>query len=99
MTKSDHAGRPIVVVTGMGIVTSLGAGREDNWRKLTAGELDAYVAGGQWRGKAGAYGIQDENDPFVQRIDGSFSNVVGLPMELLMRMLRQFDALPAQERV
>ncbi|HML14420.1 MAG TPA: beta-ketoacyl-ACP synthase [Xanthobacteraceae bacterium] len=34
----DKAGRPIVVVTGMGIVTSLGTGIEDNWRKLTAGE-------------------------------------------------------------
>src|SRR5437764_6238346 len=38
MPKSDKAGRPIVVVTGMGLVTSLGGGREDNWRKLTAGE-------------------------------------------------------------
>jgi 3-oxoacyl-[acyl-carrier-protein] synthase II len=35
---NDKAGRPIVVVTGMGIVTSLGTGIEDNWRKLTAGE-------------------------------------------------------------
>src|SRR4030095_9180176 len=35
---SDKFGRPIVVVTGMGVVTSLGAGKEDNWRKLTAGE-------------------------------------------------------------
>ena len=34
----DKAGRPIVVVTGMGVVTSLGVGVEDNWRKLTAGE-------------------------------------------------------------
>src|SRR5258707_12929928 len=34
----DNQGRPIVVVTGMGIVTSLGAGKEDNWAKLTAGE-------------------------------------------------------------
>jgi 3-oxoacyl-[acyl-carrier-protein] synthase II len=34
----DQAGRPIVVVTGMGIVTSLGAGKTDNWAKLTAGE-------------------------------------------------------------
>jgi 3-oxoacyl-[acyl-carrier-protein] synthase II len=34
----DHAGRPIVVVTGMGLVTSLGAGKDDNWRKLTAGQ-------------------------------------------------------------
>src|SRR5215813_3129140 len=34
----DKAGRPIVVVTGSGVVTSLGAGKADNWRKLTAGE-------------------------------------------------------------
>jgi 3-oxoacyl-[acyl-carrier-protein] synthase II len=34
----DRAGRPIVVVTGAGLVTSLGAGKEDNWRRLTAGE-------------------------------------------------------------
>ena len=34
----DHAGRPIVVVTGMGIVTSLGASKADNWAKLTAGQ-------------------------------------------------------------
>ncbi len=38
MAKTDQVGRPIVVVTGMGVITSLGAGREDNWRKLTAGE-------------------------------------------------------------
>jgi len=38
MGKTDQAGRPIVVVTGMGVVTSLGATREENWRKLTAGE-------------------------------------------------------------
>src|ERR1700733_3178197 len=34
----DKSGRPIVVVTGMGVVTSLGAGKADNWKKLTAGE-------------------------------------------------------------
>jgi 3-oxoacyl-[acyl-carrier-protein] synthase II len=37
-SKRDKAGRPIVAVTGMGIVTSLGAGKADNWKKLTAGE-------------------------------------------------------------
>ena len=36
-TAKDHKGRPIVVVTGIGIVTSLGEGKEDNWRKLTSG--------------------------------------------------------------
>ena len=38
----DKFGRPIVVVTGMGVVTSLGAGKADNWKKLTAGE-SAFV--------------------------------------------------------
>jgi 3-oxoacyl-[acyl-carrier-protein] synthase II len=39
----DHAGRPIVVVTGMGVVTSLGIGRQDNWRALTAGESGIHA--------------------------------------------------------
>jgi 3-oxoacyl-[acyl-carrier-protein] synthase II len=39
----DHAGRPIVVVTGMGVVTSLGLGTADNWRKLAAGESGIHA--------------------------------------------------------
>jgi 3-oxoacyl-[acyl-carrier-protein] synthase II len=39
----DKQGRPIVVVTGIGVVTSLGAGKEDNWRKLTAGESGIHA--------------------------------------------------------
>src|SRR5947209_4611140 len=34
----DHAGRPIIVVTGYGVVTSLGAGKQENWNKLTGGQ-------------------------------------------------------------
>jgi septum formation protein len=59
-------------------------------RRLTKDELESYVAGGAWRGKAGAYGIQDRDDPFVQSIEGSFTNVVGLPMELLECMLAEW---------
>jgi 3-oxoacyl-[acyl-carrier-protein] synthase II len=40
---TDHAGRPVVVVTGYGVVTSLGAGKDDNWRKLTAGESGIHA--------------------------------------------------------
>src|SRR4051794_36361871 len=36
--NTDHLGRPIVVVTGVGVLTSLGQGKEDNWRALTAGQ-------------------------------------------------------------
>src|SRR5580693_5350838 len=39
----DQAGRPIVVVTGMGVVTSLGIGKADNWRKLTAGSSGIHA--------------------------------------------------------
>lgn len=54
---------------------------------LTGDELDAYLASDAWQGKAGAYGIQDRGDAFIDRIDGSFTNVVGFPMELVGRLL------------
>lgn len=59
-------------------------------REMSDEELDAYLAGGDWEGKAGAYGIQGEADRFVERCDGSYSNVVGLPIELVKRMLAGF---------
>ncbi|MBI4006967.1 MAG: Maf family protein, partial [Planctomycetes bacterium] len=40
-------------------------------------------------GKAGAYAIQEDNDKFVEEIEGSFSNVVGLPLDLLQEMLEK----------
>ncbi len=59
-------------------------------RKMTEEELATYLESGEWEGKAGAYGIQDSADRFVVRREGSFSNVVGLPIELLRRMLEAF---------
>ncbi|MEK6799576.1 MAG: Maf family protein [Planctomycetota bacterium] len=56
-------------------------------RRLSDEELESYLDTNAWIDKAGAYGIQDQGDAFVERIDGSFTNVVGLPMELLARML------------
>jgi septum formation protein len=52
-------------------------------------ELDGYIASGLWDGKAGAYGIQDRDDPIVECIEGSFSNVVGLPLEQLPGLFAQ----------
>lgn len=59
-------------------------------RPLSSSAIESYLDSGAWRGKAGAYGIQDQDDPFVERLEGSFSNVVGLPMELLAKMLVDF---------
>lgn len=55
-------------------------------RQLSADELKSYLDSDRWIGKAGAYAIQDP-DPYVSIIRGSHSNVVGLPMELLARLL------------
>jgi len=62
-------------------------------RRLGDEEIDAYVRSGEWREKAGAYAIQESADAFVDRLEGSFSNVVGLPMELLERLLNQVRRL------
>ena len=61
-------------------------------RNVPRQAIDAYVATGECFGKAGAYAIQETADAFIDHIEGSFSNVVGLPMELLGRMLRDFAA-------
>jgi septum formation protein len=58
-----------------------------HFRKLTADELDAYLATDQWVGRSGAYAIQEEGDPFMRIIEGSLTNVIGLPMESLERNL------------
>ena len=59
--------------------------------RLTRGELEDYLNSALWRGKAGAYGIQDKTH-IPRLVEGSYSNVVGLPMELLERMLRAFPS-------
>ena len=56
---------------------------------LAPRQLDDYLAGGQWEGKAGAFGYQDGLD-WVHIVEGSESNVVGLPMELLAEMLQAY---------
>ena len=57
-------------------------------RELTAGEISAYVASGEWRDKAGGYAIQETADRFVVgREGGGWDNVVGLPVALTLKLL------------
>ncbi|WP_419191296.1 Maf family protein [Saltatorellus ferox] len=93
------------VITGVAAVRVDGdvslefADHETTWvtmRRLNDEELAAYVASGEWEGKAGAYGIQGSADRFVERLEGGgFDNVVGLPVERTLALLgRACAALP-----
>ena len=50
------------------------------FKRLSAGEVTGYIGSGEWEGKAGAYAIQGLAASFIKRINGSYSNVVGLSL-------------------
>lgn len=58
------------------------------FKRLTADEIEAYVATGEWDGKAGGYAVQGRAAEFVKFVSGSFSNIVGLPLFEVAGMLR-----------
>ena len=59
-----------------------------SFKRLTAGEINWYLECGEWRGKAGGYAIQGKAGAFVKRINGSYTNVVGLPLYETLALLR-----------
>lgn len=61
-------------------------------RHMTPDEIGWYVASGEPMGKAGAYGIQGRAARFIERIEGSWSNVVGLPIATVDRLLKRVSA-------
>jgi len=60
-----------------------------SFRSLTARDIAAYIATGEWEGRAGAYAIQGVGASLVTRIEGDYLNVVGLPGSLLVRLLAE----------
>jgi len=62
-------------------------------RALEPDEIATYVATGESEGKAGAYAIQERGDRFVTRVEGSWSNVVGLPLEQVRARLTELGLL------
>ena len=57
------------------------------FKRLSAEEIEAYIASREWRGKAGAYAVQGLAGCFVQKIGGSYTNVVGLPLTETVNLL------------
>jgi septum formation protein len=57
------------------------------FRELTPRDVASYLQSGEWRGRAGGYGIQGRGAALVAGIEGDYLNVVGLPAALLVRLL------------
>jgi septum formation protein len=58
-------------------------------KQLTQEQISQHIEIGLWKNKSGAYAIRENGDEFVEKIDGSLTNVMGLPMELLESLLKQ----------
>ena len=61
---------------------------------LSESDIAAYIASGEWQGKAGGYAIQGRAGAFVAHLEGSHSSVMGLPLHETWELLGKFDALP-----
>jgi septum formation protein len=88
------AGRTHDVVSGLALITPAweDVHREVTrvtFRALDARDLAHYVGSGEWEGRAGAYAIQGLGASLVERVEGDYLNVVGLPGALLVRLLAE----------
>jgi septum formation protein len=87
------SGKAHKVHTGICLVTPKGLMRRRlvetrvRFKRLSNEEIEAYLVSGEWRGKAGGYAIQGVAGSFVQRIVGSYSSVVGLPLNECLSLL------------
>src|ERR1700736_254647 len=87
------SGRNHRVYTGICLVTPKEAFRQRlvetrvRFKRLSNEDLEAYLASGEWRGKAGGYAIQGLAGTFVVKLVGSYTNVVGLPLYETMSLL------------
>ena len=90
----ELSGRTHVVMSGLCLLTAAWEvveyeGTRVTFRELTPRDLAAYVATGEWEGRAGAYAIQGRGAALVSAIEGDYLNVVGLPGALLVRLLAE----------
>ena len=90
------SGRTHRVISAVSLVSASREAQVASISEVRFGDLDrrtidAYVAGGEWQGKAGAYAIQGEAQRFIAHLSGSHSGVMGLPLYETARLLQDFD--------
>jgi septum formation protein len=93
-TLEALSGRTHDVVSGLCLITPAWEKMEAettrvSFRTLTPRDIASYVSTGEWDGRAGAYAIQGRGASLVERIEGDYLNVVGLPGALLIRLLAE----------
>ena len=88
------SGRSHRVLTGLALITPEDRVRlkvvetRVRFRRLSKEDMESYLASREWRGKAGGYAIQGIGGCFVQKLSGSYTNVVGLPLTEVVGMLQ-----------
>lgn len=92
------SGRMHYVITGLCLIDSATGKKitavvktKVKFRKLGEAELEKYLDCGQWKGKAGAYAIQARAKGFVEKIEGDVTNVVGIPVKKVKKMLNKMQ--------
>jgi septum formation protein len=66
--------------------------------RMSHREIDSYLELGEWEGKAGGYAVQGEASLYIDRIEGSFYNIMGLPLEELFRILKKYEYFASNGR-
>ena len=96
------SGRRHRVITGVTLIDPAGSRRERtvetgvSFKRLSAPEIETYIACGEWQGKAGGYAIQGLAAAFIPALQGSYTNVVGLPVFETVSLLAGSGYGPAQ---
>lgn len=85
--RNHWVGAAVCVIAPDGREASRLVETKVTFKRLSPGEIDAYVEGGEWRGKAGGYAIQGRAAAFVLGLNGSYTGVVGLPVYETLNLL------------
>jgi septum formation protein len=94
LSGRTHRVATVVWLLSAGSEASATSLSEVRFSSLDEPLLAAYLASGEWRGKAGAYAIQGRAAAFIEHLSGSYSGVMGLPLHETARLLRLAGVMP-----